>query len=29
MKGKLRVDTKAWETKLNYMSEMIEEIKKC
>ena len=29
MKGKLRVDTKGWETKLNYMSELIEEIKKC
>jgi dynein heavy chain len=29
MKGKLRNETKGWETKLNYMSEMIEEIKKC
>lgn len=29
MKGKLRNETKGWETKLNYMSELIEEIKKC
>jgi dynein heavy chain len=29
MKGKLRVETKNWETKLNNMSELIEEIAKC
>ena len=29
MKGKLRVETKSWETKLNNMSELIEEICKC
>ena len=29
MKGKLRNETKAWETKLNNMSELIEEISKC
>lgn len=29
MKGKLAVETKNWETKLNNMSELIEEIAKC
>lgn len=29
MKGKLRNETKGWETKLNNMSELIEEISKC
>ena len=29
MKGSLRSNTKAWETKLNSMSELIEEIAKC
>lgn len=29
MKGRLRVETKGWETKLNNMSELIEEINKC
>ena len=29
MKGKLRNETRAWETKLNAMSELIEEIAKC
>ena len=29
MKGKLRNDCKQWETKLNYMSELIEEMMKC
>ena len=29
MKGKLRNETKAWETKLNNMSELIEEVSKC
>ena len=29
MKGKLRNETKLWETKLNNMSELIEEIAKC
>jgi dynein heavy chain, axonemal len=29
MKGKLRNETKSWETKLNNMSELIEEISKC
>jgi len=29
MKGKLRGDTKNWETKLSNMSELIEEISKC
>lgn len=29
MKGNLRNTTKAWETKLNSMSELIEEIAKC
>jgi|LauGreDrversion4_2_1035121.scaffolds.fasta_scaffold21352_3 dynein heavy chain len=29
MKGKLRNETKTWETKLNNMSELIEEISKC
>ena len=28
MKGKLKPDTKAWETKLNHMSELMEEILK-
>jgi len=29
MKGKLRNETKGWETKLNNMSELIEEVSKC
>lgn len=29
MKGKLRNETKGWETRLNNMSELIEEIAKC
>lgn len=29
MRGKLRTDAKNWETKLNNMSELIEEIAKC
>ena len=29
MRGKLKPETKAWETKLNAMSELIEEIGKC
>lgn len=29
MKGKLRNETKGWETKLNNMSELIEEVCKC
>jgi dynein heavy chain len=29
MKGRLRNETKAWEDKLNKMSELIEEISKC
>lgn len=29
MKGKLRNETKLWETKLNNMSELIEEVAKC
>ena len=29
MKGKLRNETKLWETKLNNMSELIEEVSKC
>jgi dynein heavy chain, axonemal len=29
MRGKLRNDAKSWETKLNNMSELIEEISKC
>jgi len=27
--GKLKTETKNWESKLNHMSELIEEIKKC
>lgn len=29
MKGKLRVESKNWESRLNHMSELIEEIFKC